>query len=187
VTPKLTFSPAIPSAQQVLRSLPPFPFVGAMVQDLVESLLLCAVLGCALSLVVAGFLSQLTRNFTLLSVSVRVVLVGGPLYLSADYVISEGLGPIASAVIGLTFGLYSLRDWWAPEYYSIALAAGSRVQATMNAVRFARPRRATVASHSLRYRMLSVVDADRRLEECVVDADRRLEQPARDRSLAKAA
>jgi len=35
--------------------------------------------------------------------------------------------------------------------------------------------------------MLSVVDADRRLEEGVADADRRLERPARDRSLAKAA
>jgi hypothetical protein len=184
VTPKLTFSPAIPFAQQALRSLPPFPFVGAMVQDLVETLLLCAVLGCALSLVVAGFLSQLTRNFTLLGVSARLMLAGGPLYLSADYVISEGLGPIASAAIGLTFGLYCLRGWWAPEYFFVALAAGSRIRA---ALRFARPRRAIVASHSLRYRMLSVVDADRRLEEGVVDADRRLERLAGDRSLAKAA
>ena len=156
-------------------------------QDLVETLLLCAVLGCALSLIVAGFLSQLTRNFTLLGVSVRLMLAGGPIYLAADYVISQGAGATASTAIGLTFGLYCLRGWWAPEYFSMAFADGSRIQATMNVLRFVRPRRATGTSHSLRYRMLSVIDADRRLEEGVVDAGRRLERPASDRSLAKAA
>jgi len=158
-----------------------------MVQDLIDPILLCAALGCGLSLVIAASLSQLPQNFTLLGVIIRLVLAGGPIYLAADYVISQGAGPTASTAMGLTFGLYCLRGWWAPEYCSIALAAGSRIQAAMKALRFARPRRATGASHSLRYRMLSVVDADRRLEEGVADADRRLERPARDRSLAKAA
>jgi hypothetical protein len=157
------------------------------VQDLIGPILLCAVLGGVVALVAAAALSRLGLQCGLSSFLARLLLALVPIYLAVDYVIGQGAAPIASAGAGLLFGLYCLRGWWAPEYFPIAPAARSHLQSTMSALRFTRPRRATGAADFLRYRMLSVVDADRRLEERAADGDLRVERQAGEGSLAKAA
>lgn len=158
-----------------------------MVSDLIAPLLVCVVLGCVLSVVLAASLSRPGRNVTPSGVAARLVLAAGPIYLTASYVTDQGAGPMAAAAAGLMLGLYCLRGWWAPERLSIGHAARSTVQAALNVLRITRPGPAISAAAALRHRMLSVVDADRRLEEHGAGADRRIERPARDRPFAKAA
>src|SRR5579864_2232050 len=147
-----------------------------MVQDLIGPLLLCAVLGSALALLVAASFSQLSRNLTLSSIAARLLLAVGPAYLAAQYVIDQGALPMAAAGGFLIFGLYCLRGWWAPEYSTVALATGYRINVIANALSLPVRRQTTAASQSLRYRMFSVVDADRRLDERMAEIDRRSER-----------
>ena len=167
-------------------SPPSFPQV-QMVSDLIAPLLVCVVLGCALSLVVAASLTRPGGKFTLSGVASRLVLAAGPIYLVVSDAADQGAGPMAAAAAGLLLGLYCLRGWWAPDRLSIRYSAGSAFHTALNILRVARPGSAISAAASLRHRMLSVVDADRRLEEHRAGADRRLERPARERSFARAA
>lgn len=152
-----------------------------MSPDLITPLLVCVVLGIALSLVVAALVSRPNRKFTPSGVAARLVLATGPIYLAAVYVTDQGTGPTVACAAGLLFGLYCLRGWWLPQHFSAAL------DVAVKALRSVRAQRADGASDSLRHRMLSVVDADRRLGERVAGGDPRLERPARAGSLAKAA
>jgi hypothetical protein len=152
-----------------------------MSPDLIAPLLLCVVIGFGLSLVVAAFLSQPGRNFTLSDVAARLVLAAGPIYVVAAYVTDKGTGPTVASAAGLLFGLYCLRGWWVPQHFFGAL------DAAVNALCAVRARHVNGESDSLRHRMLSVVDADRRLAERAAGGDQRLERPARSGSLAKAA
>jgi hypothetical protein len=145
-----------------------------MVQDLVGFSFLYVAVGCALSLVAAAFLSELSRNRTISGMLARLLLVSGPFYLAADYVIYQGVASTALTAMGFIFGLYCLRGWWAAEYFS--LPVGFRVRTSVSALRIAMPQPTPVASDTLRYRVLGVVVADRQLQ-----------QEPRDDSLAKAA
>jgi len=158
-----------------------------MLSDMIAPLLVCAVLGCVLSVVLAASLSRSSRKVSLSGVAARLMLAAGPIYLAASYVIDQGVGPMMAAAAALALGLYCLRGWWAPERLSIGHAAWSAVQAALNVLRITRPGPATDAAAALRHRMLSVVDADRRLEERGAGADRRIERSANDRPWAKAA
>jgi hypothetical protein len=155
------------------RCTPPLPLsLGAMVQDLIWSLFAEIAVGGAFSVVVAAALSQPVRNLTLSGIFARLLVVGAPIYLAADYAIYHGVLPTAFVATSFIFGLYCLRDWWASEHFVQPI--GSRIWATVNAMRHVQP--AILPSDALRHRMLGVVRADRQLQ-----------RQTRDRSLPKAA
>jgi hypothetical protein len=135
-----------------------------MVQDLVWFLFLEAVVGFALSVVVAAILSQLGRNLTISGASAGLLLLGAPAYLAVDYAIDQGAASIAFLATGFVFGLYRLRDWWASAHFTRLV--GSRVWAAMRPVPL---RPAIRPADALRGRMLSVVRADRRLQRRTSD------------------
>jgi hypothetical protein len=133
-------------------------------QDLIGSLSICALTGYALSLVLAALLSQWTNGLSVLGVSAGLLLASGPIYLGVDSVIDQGVGSIALATVCLTFGLYCLRGWWAPERFPITLSLGSHFQATTKALRVTRQERLIEAYPTLHHRTVSVVRSDRQLQ-----------------------
>jgi hypothetical protein len=128
------------------------------VQDLVEPVWCCALIGGALSLVVAAALSRPTRRAAS-SILPRLLLVGVPVYLGVNYLLYQDAALIAGAVASFAFGLYWLRGWWLPGSNAVLR---SRIYGA-GAFFFPRRRRATRASAVLRYRVHGVVRGDRRL------------------------
>jgi hypothetical protein len=135
-----------------------------MVQDLIGSFFICALTGCVLSVVVAGFLSQRAKGLSTSGVFAGLLLAAGPIYLGVDYLIYQEAGSIGLAAGSLVFGLYCLRGWWAPGRIPVTVAHGSSFWSVTNALRLGRQQRIGAASSALRHRMLSVVCRDRRLQ-----------------------
>jgi hypothetical protein len=124
------------------------------VQDLIEQIWCCALIGCALSLVVATAWSQPVR-FTMSSILPRILLVGVPAYLGVNYLLYQDTLLIAGAGTSFASCLYWLRGWWFPGHRSGA-ASGRPLMETGK-------RRAALASTVLRHRLHRVVRDDRQL------------------------
>ena len=144
-------------------------------QDVIGSLLMCALTGYALSLVVATILSQWTGRLSVWGIAGALLLAMGPLYLSVSYVIFEGAGSIAAAIASFAFGLYCMRGWWSRRHMPVAGGLGARLHPIARRLHF--PARSPVAaSPELRQRTLSVVQSDRQQQ-----------RPARNTTFADAA
>jgi hypothetical protein len=124
------------------------------VQDLIEQLWYCALIGCVLSLVVATAWSQPVR-LTAASILPRILLVGVPGYLGVNYLLYQDMLLIADAGTSFASCLYWLRGWWLPRHRSGVTSGRPLMEAGK--------RRAALASTLLRRRVHRVVRDDRRL------------------------
>lgn len=126
-------------------------------QDLIEQLWYCALIGCALSLLVAAAWSQPVR-FTTSSICPRLLLVGVPTYLGVNYLLYQDTVLIADAGTSFVFCFYWLRGWWLPRHNS-----GADLRSAIYGVFPRGKERAALASTVLRHRVNRVVSGDRRL------------------------
>ena len=124
-------------------------------QDLIEQFWYCALIGRALSLVVATAWSQPVR-LTTSSILPRLLLVSVPAYLGVNYLLYQDTLLIAGAGASFAFCLYWLRGWWLPRNSSGADYSRSSIYGS-------RKYRAAPSSTVLRRRVHRVVRGDRRL------------------------
>jgi hypothetical protein len=114
------------------------------VQDSIERVAFCVVIGCALAPIVAAALSRSgqPRTFGILP---RLLLAGCPTYFGVDYLVYQGFMTVAYAAASFAFVLYCLRGWWLPERLPRAVIAfsQSKTQAMTGDFRVSRQRQRT--------------------------------------------
>jgi hypothetical protein len=118
-----------------------------MLEIVAEQMAFCALIGFALSIVVAMAAHQPVR-VEVKSILPRLILAGVPVYLAVAYLVDQGSMMCLVAAGVFVACLSCLRGWWLPQPDSAVVER----------------RRPTVRSHQaevLRFRIETVVRADR--------------------------